>query len=146
MFKHPQPADFFRTIEDGAGEQLNYFWRGWFYTTYPNDQAVAGVDSQPADSLVGDTSRGRNYWRVTIENKGGLVLPVQMDVYFDDGTRQRVKLPADIWRRNELRFTWGLFSDRTITGVMLDPDEVFADINRDNNSWGSVPARAAPAS
>jgi aminopeptidase N len=38
MFKHPQPADFFRTIEDGAGEQLNYFWRGWFYTTHANDQ------------------------------------------------------------------------------------------------------------
>ena len=39
-FKHPQPADFFRSLDDGGGELLNWFWRGWFYTTYANDQAV----------------------------------------------------------------------------------------------------------
>jgi aminopeptidase N len=32
-FKHPQPADFFRSMEEGAGENLAWFWRGFFYTT-----------------------------------------------------------------------------------------------------------------
>ncbi len=143
-FKHPQPADFFRTIEEGAGEQLNFFWRGWFYTTYPNDQAVTSVEAQPADSLMGNSDRGKNYWRITLENKGGLVLPVQMEITYDDGSTERVKLPADIWRRNELKFQYGVFSDKTIVRVVLDPDEVFADINRDNNVWGKAPEAGAP--
>ncbi len=44
MFKHPQPQDFYRSIVSAAGEQLNWFWRGMFYTTYANDQAVTDVN------------------------------------------------------------------------------------------------------
>lgn len=135
MFKKPQPTDFFRSMEEGAGEQLNYFWRGWFYSTHNNDQGVVNVETQAADSLIGTTARGRNYTRMTIENKGGLVLPVQLDLVFADGTRQRVKLPIDIWRRNEQRFEYGVFTDKTIVEVVVDPDEVFADVNRENNRW-----------
>jgi hypothetical protein len=140
-FKHPQPADFFRTLEEGAGEQLNYFWRGWFYSNYANDQAVTGLEMQPADSLIGTTDRGRNYARVTIENKGGLVLPLQMEVTFDDGTTEKVKLPADVWRRNELKYQYGFFTNKSVTKVVVDPDEVFADVDRSNNTW---PMGAAP--
>ncbi|MBK7832161.1 MAG: hypothetical protein IPJ56_07395 [Gemmatimonadetes bacterium] len=121
MFKHPQPADFFRSIEDGAGEQLNYFWRGWFYTTYANDQSIAAVESQAGDSLLGPAKAGQTYYRVKIENKGGLVLPLQIEVTYDDGTKELVKLPADVWRRNELAFTYGFFSKKTVTQVVLDP-------------------------
>jgi hypothetical protein len=142
-FRHPQPADFFRSMEDGGGELLTWFWRGWFYSTYANDQAVTAVDAQPADSLIGRTDRGRNYWRITVENKGGLLMPVQMDITFDDGSTQRVKLGADVWRRNELQYIYGIFSDKTIVRVVLDPDEVFADVNRDNNVWTKAPAPAS---
>jgi hypothetical protein len=135
MFKHPQPADFFRSLEDGAGEQLNYFWRGWFYTTHANDQSLAGVTTQRADSLVGSTVRGRNYVRVTIDNKGGLVLPVELEVTYEDGTTQRIKLPADVWRRNEQRFVHGFFTDKAVLQVIVDPDEAYADVNRENNAW-----------
>jgi hypothetical protein len=142
-FRHPQPADFFRSMEDGGGELLAWFWRGWFYSTYANDQAVTAVDAQPADSLIGRADRGRNYWRITVENKGGLLMPVQMDITFDDGSTQRVKLGADVWRRNELQYIYGIFSDKTIVRVVLDPDEVFADVNRDNNVWTKAPAPAS---
>jgi hypothetical protein len=146
-FKHPQPADFFRTIEDGAGEQLNYFWRGWFYTNHANDQAVTGLEMQPADSLIGSNSRGKHYARVTVENKGGLVLPVHLELTFEDGTTRKVKLPADVWRRNELKYQYGLFTDKLVTKVVVDPDEVFADIDRGNNTFpvGATPP-PAPAS
>jgi len=46
-----------------------------------------------------------------------------------------VMLPVDIWRNNELSFTYGFFTDKTVVEVVVDPDEVFADVNRDNNSW-----------
>jgi hypothetical protein len=142
MFKHPQPADLFRSLEDGAGERLNYFWRGWFYTTEANDQAVARVETQRADSLVGaPTPRGRHYVRVTLENRGGLVLPVELALTFDDGSTQRVRLPADVWRRDERRFVHGFFTDRAVTRVVVDPDEAFADVDRSNNEWTAPPTR-----
>ena len=134
-FKQPQPTDFFRTMEEGGGDQLNYFWRGWFYTTYANDQAVTSVESQSADSLTGNTSRGKNYVRITIENKGGILLPIQIGVTYSDGTSELVKLPADAWRMNELRHQYGFFTDKTVVKVVIDPNEVFADVNRDNNTW-----------
>ncbi|RYE57058.1 MAG: M1 family peptidase, partial [Sphingobacteriales bacterium] len=42
-FKHPEPADFFRTMEDASGEDLDWFWRGWFFTTEATDQSLDSV-------------------------------------------------------------------------------------------------------
>jgi hypothetical protein len=42
-FKHPKPADFFRTMEDASGVDLDWFWRGWFYSTDNVDLEVADV-------------------------------------------------------------------------------------------------------
>ncbi len=142
-FKHPQPGDFFRSMDDGAGELLNWFWRGWFYTTYANDQAVTSVEAQSADSLVGNSNRGKSYYRVTVENKGGLLMPVQMQITYDDGSTETVKLGADVWRRNELSYIYGFFTNKTVVKVVLDPDEVLADINRDNNTWSAGPPPAS---
>lgn len=135
-FKHPQPHDFFRSIEQAAGEDLAYFWRGWFYTNHANDQAVTDVVSQSSAELLGeDTKQPKNYYRVKIENKGGLILPVKMKVVYADGTSERMDLPADIWRKNEKSFVKGFFSSKDVAEVVLDPDEVMADINRENNLW-----------
>ncbi|MDQ8153052.1 MAG: M1 family metallopeptidase [Gemmatimonadota bacterium] len=144
MFKKPQPADFFRSMEDGLGESLNWFWRGWFYTAYANDQAVTGVERQAAKDVLGDESKGTGYYRVTLEQKGGIVMPVEMDLTYTDGTTERVKLPADIWRTNEKVFTWGKFTSKEISQVVLDPDEAFADINRGNNTWKKPAAAPLP--
>jgi hypothetical protein len=135
MFKKPQPADFFRSMEDGAGELLSWFWRGWFYTTHANDQALVSVTSQSAEELLGDTERGQYYYRLRVDNAGGLVMPLHLGITYEDGTSELIKLPVDIWRNNELSFTYGFFSDQAVAEVMIDPNEVFADINRDNNGW-----------
>lgn len=42
-FKHPKPADFFRTMEDASAVDLDWFWRGWFYTTDHVDQSIDEV-------------------------------------------------------------------------------------------------------
>lgn len=135
MFKHPQPADFFRTLASGSGEKLDYYWRGWFYSTYANDQAITKVETQSADSLVGSTKRGKYYHRVTVENKGGLVMPLELEVEFADGSKQRVNMPAEVWRRNEKSHTYGFFSDKEILTVTADPDQGYADVDRTNNTF-----------
>ncbi|HMB93767.1 MAG TPA: hypothetical protein VKP65_23140 [Rhodothermales bacterium] len=135
MFKHPQPADFFRTIEEGTGEYLPWFWRGWFYTTWSTDQALTNVSVQAADSLTSNTDLGQNYYRIKVENKGRLMMPVNLEVTYDDGTTERFEMPVDVWRGNELEYTKGFFSNKKIAKVELDPDEVFADVDRENNVW-----------
>ena len=100
------------------------------------------VESQSADSL-GMSARGRFYNRVSLENKGGLVMPVIMELTFTDGTKERVRLPVSIWRNNEKKFEYGRFSQKEVQSIELDPDNVLADINRDNNKW-SRPAAALP--
>ncbi|NNE47875.1 MAG: M1 family metallopeptidase [Rhodothermales bacterium] len=138
-FKHPQPADFFRSIEEGTGEYLAWFWRGWFYTTHANDQAIMSVTAQPADSLVGSVDYGKSYYRLQVENKGGLLMPLHIQVTYDDDSEELFELPADAWRANEKTFTKGFFSDRNVVRVELDPKHAFADIDRENNVW-SAPA------
>jgi len=58
-FKHPEPADFFRTMEDASAEDLDWFWRGWFFSTDVTDQAIdtvkyarLNVDAQPPRDTV----------------------------------------------------------------------------------------------
>jgi hypothetical protein len=137
-FKHPQPYDFFRSIQAGAGEDLSWYWRGWFYSTYANDQALGSVESQAAKDLVGDENKGKFYHRIKIDNKGGILTPVTIGVTYDDGTSETIKLPVDIWRNNELTYTKGFFSNKAITKVVLDPNEVWADVEPKNNTWDAT--------
>jgi hypothetical protein len=134
-FKKPQPADFFRSMEEGAGEHLAWFWRGWFYTTHANDQALADIATRSAREMVGTEEQGRYYHRITIRNQGGLVMPVDLEVTYTDGSMERIHLPVDVWRSNERVFTKGFFSDGELRKVVLDPDEAYADIDRYDNVW-----------
>ena len=135
MFKHPQPADFFRSMEEGLGENMAWFWRGWFFTTHANDQEIVSVEAQSAEELIGSTDKGQYYYRIQVDNKGGLVMPLELEVTFEDGTTERIDLPVEVWRYNELTFKKGFFSDKVVTRVIVDPDEAYADIDRSNNVW-----------
>ena len=71
----------------------------------------------------------------TIENKGGILMPVEMEVTYEDGSTERIKLPVDIWRNNELKFEKGFFSNKNIKKVVIDPDESYSDVDNKNNTW-----------
>ncbi len=121
-FKHPQPSDFFRTIEDYTGEDLSWFWRGWFYSTHVLDQAI--------DSVVDDSTMTVVY----ISNDRGLVMPTELQVTFADGKISDYKLPVEIWfNGNDYRFP--IYDDRKVEKVVLDPDYELPDVQRANNVW-----------
>src|SRR5690606_17659139 len=82
--KHPQPADFFRTIEDVSGEDLSWFWRGWFYSTDLLDQAVDSVTTREGATVV------------HLSNREGLVMPVTLEVEYAGGATERHRLPVEI--------------------------------------------------
>ncbi|MBK7832554.1 MAG: hypothetical protein IPJ56_09500 [Gemmatimonadetes bacterium] len=115
-FKKPQPADFFRTVVNGAGEHLNWFWRGMFYTTYANDRAVANDRVAEGRRTRRRQTKGEVSPRVTVQQRAGLIMPIHLEITYDDGSKQVVKLPADVWRNNEKEFTWGFFGKKDRTG------------------------------
>ena len=123
MFKHPQPADFFRSMEDGAGMDLNWFWREWFLEPYSLDQAIASVKSVDDGAIV------------VLDNLGEMVMPIRMKVEYADDSSEVIDLPIEIWHQTN-RWRAGIDTGgRTIRSIVLDPDEILPDTDRSNNRW-----------
>jgi len=214
-FKHPQPADLFRTMEDASGEDLDWFWRGWFYGTdpcdisldtvkfakidFPNtipearsrmvkidkpavnafddiskirnredkkinfyadknpaaqdfyykyDRGMVSVDTTTATKvetafpaevvLVDDQKKYENkfLYELSFSNKGGLVMPVIVEFTYKDGTKEIDRIPAQIWRHNELKTSKFYVKDKEVESILLDPLRETADIDTNNNTWG----------
>lgn len=125
-FKHPTPDDFFRTMENVSGEELNWFWRGWFLNKWKIDQAV-----KSAKYVNGDFTKGVI---IKIENIGQLPMPVNLDIKFKDGTIQNIKLPVEIWKRNT-EWTFEVPTKKEILSVQLDPIGSLPDANPADNTF-----------
>ncbi|UFH31083.1 M1 family metallopeptidase [Chryseobacterium sp. C-71] len=131
-FKHPTPWDFFRTMENVSGEELNWFWRGWFINKWKIDQAIKTVKY-----VNGDFKNGA---QITVENLGQLPMPTTVQLKFKDGTDKIVKLPVEIWKRNT-EWTFKVDSTKEIAEVKLDPKSEIPDVNPKNNTWSSADAK-----
>jgi len=131
-FRHPTPADFFRTMEDALGEDLSYFWRGWFYRTDRVDLAV--------DSIIQRTDTGVT--RVVLSSPGTLPMPVDVRIQYNDGSSDRLRLPAEIWYMGP-KYVWVRKFPKPVSAVELDPDMWLPDVNRANNVF---PRQAPPPS
>lgn len=189
-FKHPSPGDFFRTMEDASAVDLDWFWRGWFYTTDNVDIAVSDVKwyrlkQEKADvenktkkvttanaTATGDFTGGpqpltvipsderlygefrsriddkavinklenKNLYEVTLENKGGLVMPVIVEWTFADGTKEIERIPAEIWRINENKVTKVFVKQKEVVAVVVDPNGETADVNTEDNVFPKTAA------
>jgi hypothetical protein len=125
-YKHPTPEDFFRTMENAGGENLQWFWRGWFLNDWRLDVAVTDVKY-----VDNDPSKGA---MITIANLEKMAMPVILEVKTVSGKTDRVKLPVEIWERNNT-WTFKYPSTEAIQSVTYDPDNVLPDYNPDNNVW-----------
>jgi hypothetical protein len=123
-FKHPSPADFFKTMEDASGKRLDWFFREWFLE---NPHFDVGIDTvvQHGDSVG---VRYRNFARG--------VLPLHVRFTFADGSTQNDDYPAEIWSTNTSFYDrFYTFTGKKLTKVQIDPDNRVVDINRENNVW-----------
>jgi hypothetical protein len=125
-YKHPTPTDFFRTMNDASGENLNWFWKGWFVKNYKLDQAVDSVKY-----IDGDPTKGS---LITIENKDQMVMPATVEVKESSGRSGRLNFPVEIWEHGDA-FTFHYNSTSTIDSVIVDPDKILPDVNAENNVW-----------
>jgi hypothetical protein len=127
-FKHPTPLDFFRTMNDAAGEDLNWFWKEWFYNNWTLDQAVEDVKYVNSDPIEGVD--------ITISNNNAMVMPAVIEIKEANGNTGRVNLPVEVWQRGG-KWTFHYNSTGMIKSVVIDPDNQLPDVNPDNNIWTS---------
>ena len=127
-YKHPTPDDFFRTIENVAGEDLGWFWRGWFQYNWRFDQGVNSIKYVKNDPKKGVF--------ITIENFEKMPMPVVLDVKLKSGKTDRVKLPVEVWQKN-VSWTFKHPSTEEIESITIDPEHVFPDSNTANNIWSA---------
>ena len=128
-FKHPTPADFFRFMDSESGEDLSWWWRGWYANNWQLDLAVTGIKPFPAKS-------GQQGSLVRVESRDKLVMPVTLRLTFADGTSRDVRLPAETWIRQAA-------ADVPVPGASpvvraeLDPDHKIPDKDRSNNLFAA---------
>ena len=132
-YKHPAPADFFRTMEDVGGRRLDWFWRELFIENMKFDQAI--------DTVVVAHRGDSDYVSVVYANRARGVLPIRARFTFSDGTTQDLDYPAEVWSTNTTRYVRHyIFKGKHVTRVELDPDHRLIDVDRSNNVWTAPPA------
>ena len=216
-FKRPTPSDFFRTMEEASGIDLDWFWRGWFYTTdhvdislervyqmemntenpdidfareREDDKAFSpslfsernrdagmrtwverntdvrdfydendeftvtnkernaynsfleGLEDWEREVLDKAVSEERNYYLVEFANKGGLVMPIILDVEYADGAAEQIRYPAEIWRKSPKMVKKLLVTEREIVSLTIDSGMETADADIENNFY---PRRLVPS-
>ncbi|WP_334030677.1 M1 family metallopeptidase [Alteromonas sp. P256] len=219
MFKRPTPSDFFRTMEEASGVDLDWFWRGWFYSTDHVDISLDSVyklrlNTEDPDidfgrerqtemekpqslTVIRNKEEGKELWvdrfddisdfydendRYTVTNKernsyqkflkglepwertaferavredknyyvlnfsnlGGLVMPIILELAYEDGTKEEMRIPAEIWRRTPKAVSKLIVTekDKELVSVTVDPHWETADVNVENNHY---PRRIIPS-
>lgn len=123
-FKHPQPTDFFNAMENAAGDELDWFWKGWFYGTGNIEQGIGKVEANEKDGS----------YTVSLENNGTVLMPTIIEGTDVDGKKTRMKLPVEIWQKGNKKDI--LFkSAKKIVSFELDPDKQMPDIDSKNDVY-----------
>ncbi|WP_224489630.1 M1 family metallopeptidase [Robertkochia flava] len=196
MFKHPTPEDFFRTMEDASAVDLDWFWRGWFYTTEVVDMGVKDIkkgvvtstptqrikdiyeqrginaaDLPPMVYMVSEDSEEyanevakqsqserfstlteymlenfdvetrsnlevpKYFYEVTFNKPGGIPMPLIVEYTYEDGSKELINYPVQIWRKNDQEVKVVIPTNKEIRSVVVDPKEETADVNPENNQW-----------
>ena len=122
LLRHPTPYDFFATVEEAAGRDLDWFWYPWFFETAALDQQVAEV--RPSTSGI----------EIIIEDLGDAPMPVPVRITLADGSVIERVLPVEPWLEGRTRQTITLDSAE-VASVEIDPDRRMPDVDRANNAW-----------
>lgn len=128
-YRHPSPSDFFRVMESEGGEDLGWFWRGWYFTNAATDYGIKSLRAQ---------QDGQTH--VEVVNYGALPLPVHLRLKCADGTSVEHILPTETWRQDNvvsLAFAVG----KPVVAATLDPDDLIPDIDRSDNTVSASPER-----
>ncbi|KLD70387.1 M1 family metallopeptidase [Xanthomonas pisi] len=123
-YKHPTPSDFFRLMESESGEDLSWWWRGWYLNNWQLDLGIARaqyVEHDPAKGL-----------QLTLRSRQKLVMPVTVRVDLADGSHLDRRVPVETWLQNTAP-TLTLPTTQKVLHVTLDPDHALPDADRSDD-------------
>ena len=120
--KHPIPWDFFNSVNDLTGRNLNWFWNRWFFSNGYIDRAIADV-----------RKTGRRY-AVTLENIGGMPAPVDVVATWADGTSDTYHQTSAIWQANARRAVVNLPAQKVLRSLALSGG-IWVDADSTNDHW-----------
>jgi aminopeptidase N len=129
-FRHPTPGDFFRTVENYAGEDLSWYWRGFLYSDDVLDIGIDGVEM----TAVG----GEPIARVALRRHTSIPFPVTLRLRLEDGSTMEARLPVQIWSGGD-RHVAEIGVRGRVVGARLWPDPSVPDWNAANDTWGDAP-------
>lgn len=119
-YQHPYPYDLFRSFAESTGQDLEPYFRTWFFENWTLDHAIARVEHTNDKTVV------------HLEDVGRALLPTVIEATFEDGTTARREVTAKAWegsRQASVAF------EGNVTNIALDPDYTTLDIDRKNNNW-----------
>ncbi|MGO4504634.1 MULTISPECIES: M1 family metallopeptidase [unclassified Dyella] len=125
-YHHPTPSDFFRFMSSEAGEDLSWWWRGWYLNNWQLDMGISAasyVDNDPAKGV-----------QVTLASKQKLVMPSTLRIDYADGSHEDVPVPVEAWRQSAAP-KLALHTSKKIAKLTLDPEHKLPDADRGNNSY-----------
>jgi hypothetical protein len=120
--KHPTPWDFFYSMNDASGKNLNWFWHNWFFTNGYIDLAVEKVEKE------------RKGYAVYLKNIGGFFAPVDVKIDYEDGSKETIHLTPEAWHENPNASILYLKTKKAPVAVALDGG-IFMDADVSNNGW-----------
>jgi hypothetical protein len=107
----------------------------------PIDQCFYGeFQNKIDDKAVVSKLENKNFYEITLSNKGGLVMPVIIEWTYKDGTKETERIPAEIWHVNETKITKVFAKEKEVASVVVDPQKETSDINADDNVFPRVAA------
>jgi len=136
-FRHPSPADFFRTIENVSGMDLGWYWTAFFYGTGRLDIGI--------DNVTMRQQEGQSYAVVALRRNGTVPFPVHLRLRFNDNSTEDVDLPVEIWSQGR-QYQAVIAVKAPVVGARLWPGDVVPDWNATNDVWGAPPAAEPNAS
>ena len=118
--KHPTPYDFFSSFNTGAGVDLNWFWKNWFF------------DKTIPDLAIGKVTHHQSNYKVVIDNIGNAVVPIHLNISYADGSREVIHRDISCWKKGNASITLEFTSQKLLKQLVLGAD-YDVDINKENN-------------
>jgi hypothetical protein len=109
----------------------------------PSDDSMENSENLKSYLMDNFTTEERNnmkeipqyFYEIDFVKPGGMIMPVIVELTYEDGTKEMKRYPAQVWRKNDEKMSKAIGSNKKIVKIQLDPNLETADIDVSNNAW-----------